>query len=168
MGSKTFVSDEIANLGLYAEGEASAQLDRYGNTPGANSNTDDAVVQGQVRSAQIVFTTIHFASKEKKASDTDYWNFNTLVVDEAAQIGDSRLLIILARCPSLKKMILVGDPKQLQPYVPDSLRRQQYGKSTMERLMDARPLLATSAPYVMLEEQFRMAPQLRAVVSTLY
>ena len=74
----------------------------------------------------------------------------------------------MARCQTLKKLILVGDPKQLQPYVPESLRRQNYGKSTMERLMDASPASEISASYVMLEEQYRMAPQLRSLVSALY
>jgi superfamily I DNA and/or RNA helicase len=66
----------------------------------------------------------------------------------------------------------VGDPKQLQPYVPQSLREQGFGRSTMERLMDSadnNPTLARSlmAPYIMLEEQFRVAPPLRLVVSSL-
>lgn len=99
------------------------------------------------------------------------------MLDEAAQIEDSKLFIVLARCPSLKKIILVGDPKQLQPYVPDSLRNQGYGRSTMERMMDSASDSSSAtaatgsdakAPYVMLEEQFRMAPPLRQVVSHLY
>jgi hypothetical protein len=90
------------------------------------------------------------------------------VIDEAGQIEDSKLFIVLASCPTLKKIILVGDPKQIQPYVPDSLRKQKYGTSTMERLMDATPATSSAAPYVMLEQQFRMAPLLRQVVSHLY
>jgi len=86
----------------------------------------------------VVFSTIHFASKEKGSATTaskSYWNFDPVVLDEAAQMEDSHLFTALARCPSLKKMILVGDPMQLQPYVSNSLRQQGYGKSTMERLM---------------------------------
>jgi hypothetical protein len=114
-GFKKYVNDEIVNMGLFAEGDlASKRLDSYGNPPGSNSNTSDLQVQDQIRSKQIIFTTIHFASKEKgRNEDAGYWDFSTLVLDEAAQIEDSRLLIVLARCPSLKKMILVGDPKQL-------------------------------------------------------
>ncbi len=53
--------------------------------------------------------------------------------------------------------------------MPDSLRAQKHGKSSMERLMDAcEPVAPNSMPYIMLEEQFRMAPPLRAVVSSLY
>jgi len=111
--------------------------------------------------------------KSKATADSDlFWNFDTLVIDEAAQIEDSKLFIVLARCPTLTKVILVGDPKQIQPYVPDSLRMQKYGVSTMERLMDTTAAAASSAaaaaPYIMLEEQFRMAPVLRQVVSHLY
>ena len=86
----------------------------------------------------MVFSTIHFASKEKGSATTaseSYWNFDTVVLDEAAQMEDSHLFTALARCSSLKKMILVGNPMQLQPYVSNSLRQQGYGKSTLERLM---------------------------------
>ncbi|KAL7526857.1 hypothetical protein ACHAXR_004188, partial [Thalassiosira sp. AJA248-18] len=171
-GFKESVSDDIVNLGLFLEGGISSACDQYGNTPGANSNTVDSTVQTQICSAQIIFTTIHYASKEKAKStiSDDYWRFDTLVLDEAAQIEDAKLMIVLARCPSLNKMILVGDPKQLQPYVPDSLRNQHYGRSTMERVMDASKNADgfDSAPHVMLERQFRMAPPLRSIVSHLY
>ena len=117
LGFKDKVSEEIINLDLYAEGnEFTMRLDQYGNTPGVNSNSADAQVQTQIRSSRIVFTTIHYASKEKqKSSETEYWNFNTLILDEAAQIEDSKLFIMLARCPSIKKMILVGDPNSYSP-----------------------------------------------------
>lgn len=164
-GFKKSVSDDVVERGVYVEGDVSSIHDVYGNTSGANSNTADGTVQMQIRSAQVVFTTIHFASKEKgnSANNEGYWRFNTLVLDEAAQIEDAKLMIVLARCPSLRKIILVGDPKQLQPYVSDSLREQNYGRSTMERVMD----LSLNA-HVMLEEQFRMAPPLRSLVSHLY
>jgi hypothetical protein len=177
-GFKKYVSDEIVNMGLFAEGDlASKRLDSYGNPPGSNSNTSDLLVQDQIRSKQIIFTTIHFASKEKgRSEDAGYWDFSALVLDEAAQIEDSRLLIVLARCHSLKKMILVGDPKQLQPYVSNSLRDQGYGKSSMERLMESSSsssfatgqVADASTPYVMLEVQHRLAPSLRQIVSHLY
>jgi hypothetical protein len=98
------VSDEIVNLGLYAEGDMRPELaDSYGNLPGSNSNTNDYNVQSQIRSKHIIFTTIHFAFKEKGGIDnTSYWNFDALVLDEAAQIEDYKLFMVLARCPSLK------------------------------------------------------------------
>ena len=123
----------------------------------------------------MVFSTIHFASKEKGSTtmaSESYWNFNTVVLDEAAQIEDSHLFIVLARCLSLNKMILVGDPMQLQPYLSNSLQQQGYGKLMMERLMtNSGTLLQQSqsfAPYIMLQVQFRMAPPLRQLVSHLY
>lgn len=177
-GFKQNVSDKVISMGLYAEGDVTAQTDNYGQRAGSNSNTLDEDVQQQIRASRIVFTTIHFASKskEKIENNSSYWNFDVLVLDECAQIEDSRILIVLARCTSLKKMVLVGDPKQLQPYVPNSLRQQGYGKSTMERLMDKADLEISKeattrngvTPYIMLEEQFRMAPPLRQIVSKLY
>ena len=171
VGFKRNVSSEIVEKGLYAEGDISRALNRYGDGPGADSNTGDTVVQSQIRSSRVVFTTIHFASKEKAKStgNEECWNFDTLVLDEAAQLEDAKLFVVLARCPSLKKIILVGDPKQLQPYISDSLRQQGRGKSTMERLMDSTAANTdSSVPYIMLEEQFRMAPMLRELVSQMF
>jgi len=174
VGFKDKVSSEVVALGLYAEGDLRASSrDQYGNTSGSNSNTSDSGVQNQIRSSQVLFTTIHFASKEKdknQSADASYWNFDTLILDEAAQIEDSKLFIVLARCPSLKKIVLVCDPKQIQPYVPEYIRRQDSGSSTMERLMDShfKKPDETIAPYIMLQQQFRMAPSLRQLVSSLY
>ena len=49
-----------------------------------------------------------------------------------------RTFVMLCRCPSLIKIILVGDQEQLQPYVSDHLRELGYGISTMERLLNGR------------------------------
>ncbi len=87
-------------------------------------------------------------------------NFEALVLDEAAQIEEAKLMIVLARYPSLNKMILVGGPKQLQPYVSDSMRKQRFGRYSMERVMDA----SRDASHIMLETQFRMPPVLRSIV----
>lgn len=123
-GWKKGIDDAIVSKGLYTEGEINSARDRWGNTAGANSNTADGTVQAQIRSAHVIFTTIHFASKEKGTSlnNDSYWNFDTLILDEAAQVEDAKLMIVLGRCPSLNKIILVGDPKQLQPYVSESLQ----------------------------------------------
>lgn len=166
-GFKINVNSEVVDKGLYAEGISKA-LNQYGDTPGAHSNTGDSGVQDHIRSSQVVFTTIHYASKRKDDStgEEEYWNFDTLILDEAAQLEDSKLFIFLARCPSLKKFVLVGDPKQLQPYVSDSLRQQGHGMSSMERLMSSTAARTDeSAPFIMLEQQFRMAPILRDLVS---
>lgn len=165
-GFKDKVNDEIIALGLYNEGDAMSALDRYGRRAGENSNTNDEAVQSQIRNSSMVFTTIHFATKEKAAAGAEgsYWTFDTLILDEAAQVEDSKVVAALARAPSLRKLVLVGDPKQIQPYTSDALRELNYGRSTMERVM------GNSLPYVfvMLQRQFRMPPMLRSVISHLY
>jgi len=174
-GFRGFVSEEIIKRGLFAEGDLQSHLvDSSGNRTGINSNTDDRAVQDQIRSKQVIFTTIHFASKIKgKSKDDSYWNFDVVLLGEAAQIEDASIFNVLARCPSLKRAILVGDPKQIQPYVPDSVRIQGYGKSSMERMMENCELLksksnSSAVPFIMLEIQHRMAPILRRCVSHLY
>ena len=83
----------------------------------------------------------------------------------------------MQKLPNLKKVILVGDHKQLQPYVSDGVREQGYGRSTMERLISCEPFTAPGEDssalghpfdYIMLEEQHRMPPTVRNVVSQLF
>uniref|UniRef100_A0A0G4FU31 Helicase ATP-binding domain-containing protein n=1 Tax=Chromera velia CCMP2878 TaxID=1169474 RepID=A0A0G4FU31_9ALVE len=192
-GFEDHVHSEVKALEVYAQN--SNTLDALGG--GGSTDTSDGGVQGQIRSKKLCFTTIHFASKEKEGGGgpSGYWSFDTLVIDEAAQIEDCKLFIVL-RCPSLKKIILVGDPQQLQPYVPDEVREKGFGISSMERLMklgiqseshrqaQQAPSSSSSSssqsggrggglapirvPFVMLEEQWRMPPLLRALVSRLY
>ncbi|CAD7948317.1 unnamed protein product [Amoebophrya sp. A120] len=92
-------------------------------------------------------------------------------MDEAGQIEDAKLFAILARYPMLKKIILVGDPQQLQPYVPQTMRELGYGKSTMERIMEIAKqaqLPSGQMCHVMLDEQHRMPPMISNVISGLY
>ena len=125
----------------------------------------DELQAGEVR---VLFTTLYNASGQTDAAFCEA--FDTLVVDEAAQIEDSKIFIVLARLRSLKKVVFVGDHKQLQPYVSEGVRRQGFGLSTMERLM----VSAERAPppgtvsHVMLEVQHRMPAAVRQFVSQLF
>jgi hypothetical protein len=166
-GFKDYIMAEVKDLGVYAE--AADKFDGLESFSAGSSDTSDFTVQGQIRSKQVCFTTIHWASKDKQKNEaTPYWRFDTLVVDEAAQIEDCKLFIVLARCPELKKVVLVGDPRQLQPYVPDSIRERGYGISTMERLMDRVEPPSGCITHVMLDIQWRMAASLREIISVLY
>jgi hypothetical protein len=63
------VSDFIVNGGLYFEGDVTGTLNQYGDTAGANSNAEDLTVQIQISSAQVIYTTIRYASKQKPAGN---------------------------------------------------------------------------------------------------
>ncbi|CAE7832845.1 MOV10 [Symbiodinium sp. CCMP2592] len=123
----------------------------------------------------VVFTTLHNASV--KHEEFQAGNFDVLILDEAGQVEDMKLFILVQKLPSLKKVILVGDHKQLQPYVSDGVRDQGYGRSTMERLISCEltpalgkdsSALGGSFDYIMLEEQHRMPPTVRNIVSQLF
>lgn len=97
------------------------------------------------------------------------------MLDEAGQIQESKLFSILARLKSIKKVVLIGDHKQLQPYVCDGVRVQGYGVSTMERLLGVCKADKKSFEdengirrWVMLEVQHRMPTAIRTVVSELF
>ncbi|CAD7923933.1 unnamed protein product [Amoebophrya sp. A120] len=131
----------------------------------------------------VVFTTLHHAST--KPDEFVQAKFDTLILDEAGQVEDLKLFILSQKIPTLQKAILVGDHKQLQPYVSEGIREQGYGVSTMERLIaspsksnsksateeQVAPKDGTSSSsrkavdFVMLEEQHRMPPAVREVVS---
>ena len=89
-------------------------------------------------SKSVLFTTLHAASGHTLKGGDEFTKetFDTLVVDEAGQIEDTKLFILIKRMSSLKKVILIGDHKQLQPYVSENVRKQGYGVSTMERMLD--------------------------------
>ncbi|CAE7377344.1 MOV10 [Symbiodinium sp. CCMP2456] len=131
----------------------------------------------ELRSGQksVVFTTLHNASVKHEEFQAE--NFDVLILDEAGQVEDMKLFILVQKLPSLKKVILVGDHKQLQPYVSDGVREQGYGRSTMERLISCEltpapgkdsSALGHPVDYIMLEEQHRMPPTVRNIVSQLF
>eukprot|EP00548_Thalassiothrix_antarctica_P010592 CAMPEP_0194163604 /NCGR_PEP_ID=MMETSP0152-20130528/80135_1 /TAXON_ID=1049557 /ORGANISM="Thalassiothrix antarctica, Strain L6-D1" /LENGTH=616 /DNA_ID=CAMNT_0038873615 /DNA_START=128 /DNA_END=1978 /DNA_ORIENTATION=+ len=138
----------------------------------------DSVALSKMESgaASVLFTTLYKASSlhdnqvfcGKRVDNEPGIGFTTLIIDEAGQIEDSKLFIMLARMPSLKKVILVGDYKQLQPYVTEGVRSQGYGISTLERLVSRSSDMYPAVHYVMLEVQHRCPSTVRGLVSKLF
>lgn len=88
--------------------------------------------------------------------------FDVLIVDEAAQAMEAETLVPLQCAP--KQCLLVGDPQQLPALVTDPLaHRLLLGRSLMERLMYRAEL-----PYRMLDEQYRMHPEISRFPSRRY
>ncbi|CAE7500575.1 MAA3 [Symbiodinium natans] len=115
----------------------------------------------------VVFTTLY--NTLTKHEDFSKAKFDTLIIDEAGQVEDWRLFIVLQTMTSLKKVILVGDHKQLQPYVSDGVRDRGYGRSTMERLIAGKVGAGNAGiDFIMLEEQHRMPPSVRNIVSRVF
>jgi hypothetical protein len=180
VGYKTLVSNRVVQSGCYCE---------------KMEHCTPLIARGEKR---VLFTTFYGACKEAEQDHgqkpfSKTWN--TIVLDEAGQVEESRVFQLLSLIPSVKKLILVGDHKQLQPYVSEGVRAQGYGRSMLERLIEggekgagagdldaagARPSPSARGgdprsftsfsewPYVMLRAQHRMPPPVRQVVSKLF
>jgi hypothetical protein len=76
--------------------------DCYGNLPGSNSNTNDTRVQSRIDWNRLYAWQFILHPREKKSEGLSYWDSDMLVLDEAAQLDDSKLYIVLVQCMSLK------------------------------------------------------------------
>jgi hypothetical protein len=113
----------------------------------------------------VVFTTIHQATKLRE-NLSNVWCFDAVVVDEAGVVLPRQVAAALLRCGSdTKKLILVGDHKQLPPIFKSN---DIHPRSVMEQQLQSfndRKGSDSDVVHVMLCEQWRMAPLIRELVS---
>lgn len=64
------------------------------------------------------------------------WNFDIAIIDEASQLSIPLSLSILSR---VKKCILVGDHKQLDPIIPKGTNNEMFAESIFSRLARVYP-----------------------------
>ena len=126
-------------------------------------------VDADVSAFSVVFTTNYQAGRMKGpkvegvAADLPPWTFETAIFEEASQVREVAVLKVLLRCcHTLKRIVFVGDHKQLPPITHETLEERGYGRSCMERVLEVRQ----AAP-IMLKEQHRMAPDICEIVSRL-
>ncbi len=121
-------------------------------------NMDSDVMEKELlNGAQVIFATLSVCGRESMKTMDEV---DVIIVDEAGQSVEAETLIPFhARPPkgsTLRKCLLVGDPQQL-PATVISTKAKQLGfdRSLMSRLMnDCRQ------PYSMLNEQYRMHPEI--------
>ncbi|XP_054168932.1 probable helicase senataxin [Oppia nitens] len=117
--------------------------------------------------ADIILVTLN--SSHSSSIETLYHNyregtFNCVIVDEASQCSEPELLMPLAY--RMTKMILIGDPKQLPATVISKKAHSlRLGRSLFERFFDffadiERKEPDHKSPILMLNEQYRMHPQI--------
>lgn len=106
--------------------------------------------------ATIVACTTSYAAKNRHVlHDTD---FDTVLVEEAAEIHESHILVNLKE--STKRLIMIGDHKQLRPKLEhyplrvESDRGIDFDRSMFERL------ILMGYPYSTLDTQHRMRPEI--------
>jgi len=103
-------------------------------------------------SAQVVFCTL--ASAGASIVKRALYQVDDLIVDEAAAATEAELYIPCTFRPF--RLLAVGDPKQLPATILSPLAEERgVGRSLHERLM-----YECNFPYVMLDLQYRMRPEL--------
>ncbi|KXZ43818.1 hypothetical protein GPECTOR_80g178 [Gonium pectorale] len=104
--------------------------------------------------ARIVFCTVSAVGSFLLSgpSNTSY-RASAVIVDEAAQLVEAELAIVLARWPDLRLLVLVGDPQQLPSTVlSQGAKDRGYDRSAFERLQSC------GRTPVLLDTQYRMHP----------
>jgi len=115
------------------------------------------VEESVLHNAHIVFSTLNSAG----SAMMDATEFCVALIDEAAQCVEPSILIALRR--GCRQCIMVGDQKQL-PATVFSVKSHmnQYDRSLFQRLTE------TGHPYIMLDTQYRMTPDICAHPSTAF
>jgi hypothetical protein len=90
--------------------------------------------------------------------------FDTVIVDEAGQLTYCNTLV--AACKSTKRLVLIGDDKQLPATVHEDSKVWKFQESMFERLR--RTMLDVSNCLVMLNVQYRMHPTLIRFSSSMF
>uniref|UniRef100_A0A8C4PYF6 Senataxin n=1 Tax=Eptatretus burgeri TaxID=7764 RepID=A0A8C4PYF6_EPTBU len=116
------------------------------------------VQRSVISQAHIVFSTLNSSCCVQLKDAVRFSGFSCIIVDEASQSTEMDSLVpLLYNCP---KMVLVGDPKQLQPTVLSQRAKDLgYGRSLLERLLLCmKDKLKT--PPLFLNIQYRMHPDI--------
>eukprot|EP01033_Poteriospumella_lacustris_P015308 gene15308-10946_t len=114
--------------------------------------------------ATIVACTTSYAAKNRHVlHDTD---FDTVLVEEAAEIHESHILVNLKE--STKRLIMIGDHKQLRPKLEHYPLRVESGRGIdFDRSMFER-LILMGYPYSTLDTQHRMRPEISRYLRETY
>lgn len=109
--------------------------------------------------ADIICCTLNSSATDKLNRFRN--EIDVLIIDEAAQATEPNTLIPLQYGP--KKVVLVGDPKQL-PATTFSSDSQvtKYNRSMFERILD------NEVPPYFLDIQYRMHPDIRSFPSDMF
>lgn len=108
-------------------------------------NLETSIIEG----AQLLFTTLNSCGHPSMEAA----EFCVTVIDEAAQSTEPSTLIALRK--GCRQCILVGDQRQLPATIFSELvMKYNYNRSLFERLIES------GHSYVMLDQQYRMTPEI--------
>ena len=94
------------------------------------------------------------------AKKLEAWNFDYIIIDEAAQVS---MPLALAAMSSGKKVIFVGDHMQLDPIIPKNTDNWLFGSSVFKRMVDLYP-----DQVVLLNQSYRLNKNLIDIPNQLF
>ncbi|SCP04091.1 DNA2/NAM7 helicase, putative [Plasmodium ovale] len=113
------------------------------------------VKRNLLKTSTIICCTLSSSSNSSLINNLDY--FDAIIIDEASQSVELDILIPLAF--SCKKIILVGDPKQLSATVFSLFaKKKKYSRSLFERLQ--KKYKRNKSKFNLLSIQYRMHPDI--------
>lgn len=119
--------------------------------------TREMIEASLISETQIMFTTLNMCGHPS----LEACEFTVAVIDEAAQCVEPAILIPLRR--GCRKCVLVGDQNQLPATIFSSeVKHYGYARSLFQRLIEA------GHPYVMLDTQYRMRPEISRFPSLMF
>ena len=112
-------------------------------------SSHDFIMRQLLNKSKIILSTLSSSGSEMLRS----YPFSTIIIDEAAQALQSETLIALRK--ETKTLVLIGDHLQREGFVQSTKTiKSGYSRSLMKRYIDLK------YPMIMLNEQFRMHPEI--------
>ena len=108
----------------------------------------------------IVIGATPYALCTPKSKKLDGWDFDYIIIDEAAQMS---IPLALAAITRGKRVVFVGDHKQLDPIMPSGSGNWLFDKSIFKHMVDRYPSCVT-----MLDESYRLSESLVRIPSQLF
>ena len=155
------IIDYMKNKLLLAELNTQKNYFNSFNTLLTKKNEESLMIDAQkIKSYKIVAMTTTGAAKYSTILEQN--NFDTVIIEEAAEVLESHILSLLTK--KTKQLILIGDHKQLRPkpYNYELETKYNFGISMFERLIN------NGIPYYSLKYQRRMKPIFADFVRIIY
>ncbi|EGT45138.1 CBN-SMG-2 protein [Caenorhabditis brenneri] len=128
----------------------------YGRLAWQCYNMRTSIYRSIFSTKRAIFTTLGTSSIQK-LPEYD-WNADVMLVDEAAQCTEPATWVPVLSLPTCKKLVLVGDHKQLPAVVlSDEANRGNFKLSLMEKLSNE---FESNNINILLNEQYRMNAKL--------
>ena len=148
------------SLLLYQLNKQNNYFDRFNNLLTKKNEVSLMSDAEKIKNYKIVAMTTTGAAKYSTILEQN--NFETIIIEEAAEVLESHILSLLTK--NTRQLILIGDHKQLKPkpYNFELEKKYNFNVSMFERLIN------NEIPYASLKYQRRMKPIFADFVRIIY